>query len=138
MYGYRSVAERSVLVEKLSESGEDYIEALVMLSEGGRTSVRSVDLAQKLKVSKPSVNKAIAALRDLGLVKQEPYGDIFLTDKGVSYGQSMWERHKFLTAFLCDVLGVEERTAESEACHIEHVISQDTFDKWEAYMRKQL
>jgi len=125
-------------IEKLSESGEDYIEALVMLSEGGKTPVRSVDLAQKLGVSKPSVTKAIAALRDLGLVEQVPYGDIFLTQMGIAYGQSMWRRHRVLTSFLSDMLGVDESVAEGEACCIEHVISQDTFNKWEAYMNKRL
>ncbi|MBR2522612.1 MAG: metal-dependent transcriptional regulator [Coriobacteriales bacterium] len=74
---------------KLTQSNEDYLEAIVMLAGDGNQPVRSVDLANHMGVSKPSVNKAIAVLKKSGLIDQEPYGDIFLTKRGAEYGKSV-------------------------------------------------
>ena len=123
---------------KLSQANEDYIEAIWMLAQGGNGPVRSVDLAKKLEVSKPSVNKAIALLKQQGLVTQQPYGDIFLTQEGVAYGQAMLRRHETLTCFFHEVLGVEQPRAEEEACCVEHAISQDTFERWAAFLERTL
>ena len=114
----------------LTEANEDYIEAIVMLNGGTDKPVRSVDLAKHMGVSKPSINKAVSLLREVGLVNQEPYGDIYLTPEGLEYGLGVLRRHKTLISFLVDVLGVEPETAEDEACRIEHTISEDTFEKW--------
>ena len=114
----------------LTEANEDYIEAIVMLNGGTNDPVRSVDLARHMGVSKPSLSKAVSLLKEAGLVNQEPYGDIYLTDEGLAYGLSVLKRHETLISFLVDVLGVAPETAEDEACRIEHTISDGTFQKW--------
>ncbi len=122
-------------MEKMSMSHEDYLETIVML--GGTTSkpVRSVDIANKLGVSKASVSKAISLLKDRGLVVQPYYGDITLTEEGFAYGSSILERHTLLTAFLNKALGIPTETAEEEACLMEHAISDESFEKWTAYIK---
>ena len=122
-------------MEKMSKSHEDYLEAIVML--GGRTDVpiRSVDVATKMGVSKASVNKAGNALKEKGLVDQPYYGDITLTDDGYEYGQSILDRHHLLVSFLSKVLGIPEERADEEACIMEHAISDDSFEKWTAYIK---
>ncbi|MCR5845974.1 MAG: metal-dependent transcriptional regulator [bacterium] len=123
---------------KLTQSNEDYLEAIVMLAGDGSQPVRSVDLANQMGVSKPSVNKAIAVLKKSGLIEQEPYGDIFLTKRGVEYGKSVLKRHHTLTRFLVEILGVDPDLADDEACEIEHTISDDTFAKWESFVERSL
>lgn len=117
-------------------SHEDYLEAIVML--GGTTSapVRSVDIATKLGVSKASVNKAVTALKEKGLVDQPYYGDITLTDEGYSYGSSVLDRHHMLFTFLTRALGIPDDQAEQEACLMEHAISDESFEKWSSYIKK--
>lgn len=104
---------------------------------GGRTDVpiRSVDVATKMGVSKASVNKAVNALKEKGLVDQPYYGDITLTDDGYEYGQSILDRHHLLFTFLTKVLGIPEERADEEACIMEHAISDDSFEKWTAYIK---
>lgn len=104
---------------------------------GGRTDVpiRSVDVATKMGVSKASVNKAVNALKEKGLVDQPYYGDITLTDDGYEYGQSILDRHHLLLTFLTKVLGIPEERADEEACIMEHAISDDSFEKWTAYIK---
>ena len=122
-------------MEKMSKSHEDYLEAIVML--GGRTDVpiRSVDVATKMGVSKASVNKAVNVLKEKGLVDQPYYGDITLTDDGYEYGQSILDRHHLLFTVLTKVLGIPEERADEEACIMEHAISDDSFEKWTAYIK---
>ena len=117
----------------LTEANEDYIEAIVMINGGTDAPVRSVDLARHMGVSKPSINKAVSLLKEAGLVEQEPYGDIYLTEAGLAYGLNVYRRHTTLISFLHDVLGVDAETAEDEACRIEHTISEDTFERWTAF-----
>lgn len=116
-------------MEKISTSLEDYLEALVML--GGQDGpIRSVDLAEKMDVSKPSVNKAVSALKQKGYVTQAFYGAITLTKPGIEYGQKVLQRHRALTRFLNKAVGIDPETAEREACMMEHAISDDSFEKW--------
>ncbi len=119
---------------RMTQANEDYLEAVYELAGAVNVPVRSVDLATKLDVSKASVNKAVSVLREHGYVEQEPYGDIFLTKKGADYGKSVFKRHKLLFHFLMDVLGVDPKTAEEEACKMEHAISDDTLNRWIGYM----
>lgn len=112
----------------LGESLEDYLETLLILNnENGK--IRCVNVAKRMKVSKPSVNKAMNVLKEKGLVLQETYGDIHFTPEGKEVAEKVYQRHTTILRFLVDVLGVKEETAEIEACHIEHVISEDTFQK---------
>lgn len=121
--------------DKLSSANEDYLEAICELYAKGSGGVRSVDIAGRLEVSKASVNKAVGMLKTAGYVEQEPYGDIMLTDAGRRYGEAVLERHRTLRSFLVDDLGVDEATAEVEACAMEHTIGDDTMRKWVAYLK---
>ena len=123
-------------MEKVSKSHEDYLEAIVMLGGSTESSVRSVDIAKHLDVSKASVNKAITLLKEKGLVDQPYYGDITLTAEGYEYGRSVYERHRCLYAFLTHELGIPAETANDEACLMEHAISDDSFERWVAYIKK--
>ena len=120
-------------MERMSMSGEDYLEAIVELSGPERAVVRSVDLADALSVSKASVSKAVIVLKREGYVDQQPYGGITLTEKGMAYGTSVLDRHKLLLAFLTKVIGIDEDVADEEACKMEHAISDESFERWVAY-----
>ena len=121
-------------MEKVSMSHEDYLEAIVMLGGSEEAPVRSVDVAKQMNVSKASVNKAVGILKERGFVTQPYYGDITLTKEGFEYGRSVYRRHRYLTAFLAKGLGIDPETAEAEACLMEHAISDDSFEKWVAYI----
>ena len=121
-------------MEKMSMSNEDYLEAIVMLGGTTKQAVRSVDVANRLGVSKASVNKAVNYLKDNGYVDQPFYGGITLTASGQKYGRAIYKRHRYLTTFLAKELGIAPETAEREACLMEHAISDASFKKWVAYI----
>lgn len=123
-------------MEKMSMSHEDYLEAIVMLGGTTKASVRSVDIATKLGVSKASVNKAMTVLKEKGFAEQPYYGDVTLTEEGYEYGTSVLDRHRMLSMFLTKALGIPEERAEKEACLMEHAISDDSFEKWSSYIKK--
>ena len=123
-------------MEKVSMSHEDYLEAIIMLGGSPEHQIRSVDVAKKLGVSKASVNKAIGLLKEKGLLNQPYYGDITLTEQGYAYGQAVFKRHRYLTAFLSKELGIADDVAEKEACLMEHAISDDSFEKWVSYIER--
>ncbi len=123
-------------MEKMSTSHEDYLEAMVMLGATTEASVRSVDVATKLGVSKASVNKAMSVLKEKGLAEQPYYGDITLTEKGYAYGTSVLERHEMLFTFLTKAIGLSEEDADREACLMEHAISDASFEKWFEFVEK--
>lgn len=104
---------------------------------GGTTEspIRSVDVATKLGVSKASVNKAVNALKEKGLVDQPYYGDITLTADGYEYGRAVLDRHHLLFVFLTKALGIPDEQADKEACLMEHAISDESYMKWVAYIR---
>lgn len=111
----------------IRESGEDYLETIIQL-EDTCGNVRSVDVANKMGVTRPSVNKAIAALKKEGMVSQELYGDISLTEKGRKRAEFVINRHHTLKRFLISILKVDAITADADACRMEHIISEQTFD----------
>ena len=117
----------------LGESLEDYLETLLLLESTGK--IRCVDVANKMSVSKPSVNKAMNVLKEKGYVLQESYGDIQLTPEGRKIAQGVYHRHETISSFLRNVLGVSPATADEDACHIEHMISEETFQKIEQYKK---
>jgi DtxR family transcriptional regulator, Mn-dependent transcriptional regulator len=114
------------LITDFSESLEDYLEAIYLL---GGQNVRSVDLANHLGVSKASVNHAIHQLSMNELVEKAPYGDIHLTSQGMDFSVRILRKHQVIKQFLTDILGVDDSTAELEACGIEHNISDDTLNR---------
>ncbi|WP_165247751.1 metal-dependent transcriptional regulator [Adlercreutzia sp. ZJ141] len=123
-------------MEKISTSHEDYLEAIVMLGGTTEVSVRSVDVATKLGVSKASVSKAVTALKEKGLLDQPYYGDITLTAEGYAYGSAVYERHRLLILFLTKAIGIDQEVAEREACLMEHAISDGSFEKWTIYVKE--
>ena len=123
----------------LTMANEDYLECLVRIEqeEGAEDGVRSVAVAKRLNVSKPSVNKAVAALKAQGLVDQSHYGKVILTDQGREVGTAVWYRHRLIRTFLVRELGVDFERADSEACMMEHALSEDTMSRWLAYLEQQ-
>ncbi|MCH3907459.1 MAG: metal-dependent transcriptional regulator [Sphaerochaeta sp.] len=117
----------------MHKSGEDYLEAVLAIEEEHGV-VRTTDVANRLGLSKPSVSRAMQNLMDGGYVVRPSYGDIKLTDKGREVASRMYGRHKMLTRFFHEVLGVDGKVAEHDACLIEHDISEETFDKLSAYL----
>lgn len=116
------------------ESGENYLETIyILIKKFGF--VRSVDLAKELNFSKPSVSRAIGILRDNGYVDIGENGNLLLTEKGQEKAKSIYERHLILTRFLVEVLHVEPKTAETDACRMEHIISEETFKRFKAFLK---
>ncbi|MCL2606304.1 MAG: metal-dependent transcriptional regulator [Coriobacteriia bacterium] len=110
---------------KLSESAEDYLEAIYMLSKSGGT-VRSIDIANQLDYSKPSVSIAMKNLRESGFIKVGENGSISLTKDGFEAAQRVYERHKLISEWLI-FLGVDEKTALRDACKMEHGLSEASY-----------
>ena len=124
----------------LSRAGEDYLEAIYCISLAGGSadrSVRSVDVAERLGVSKASVNKALSTLKEAGMVEQSRYGRVTLTPEGEKYAALVWRAHRALRTFLQSDLGVEPETADAEACLMEHVLSADTMGRLISYLERQ-
>lgn len=123
----------------LTMANEDYLECMVRIEqeEGAESGVRSVDIANRLEVSKASVNKAVSALKAQGLVEQSHYGKVMLTPQGREVGNAVWYRHRLLRTFLIQELGVEFDRADAEACMMEHALSEDTMARWLAYLEQQ-
>ena len=118
----------------MTKSLEDYIETIyVLIKEKGSARVR--DVAADLHVKMPSVVKAMAELKKLELVIQEPYGDIELTAKGRKVATGVLTRHTILKAFLLK-LGVTEKTADNDACLMEHILSAQTMDRIRDFLGK--
>lgn len=111
---------------KIHESAENYLETILMLKIKNPY-VRSIDIANELGFSKPSVSVAMKNLRENGYVTVDGDGNISLTEKGSEIAETMYERHKLISGLLIR-LGVNEKTAVEDACRIEHVISAESFD----------
>lgn len=116
-----------------STSSQDYLEAILELADS-RGQVRSIDLSEKMGVTRASVNRAIGVLKNLGYVTQEKYSDVVLTENGRCAAAAVKIRHTTLKTFLTDVLDVVPETAEEDACKMEHTISLETFEKLQKYM----
>lgn len=112
---------------QIHESAEDYLEMILVLKRKKGT-VRSIDIAREMNFSKPSVSIAMKKLREEGFITIEQDHEIELTPKGREIAETIYERHVVISQILMKI-GVEETTAVKEACRIEHVISQDSFEK---------
>ncbi len=111
---------------KILRAAEDYLEAMLIM-RNRRGYIRSIDIAQYLGVTKPSVTYTTKRLRENGYITMDADGLITLTSAGEAIAASMLDRHKTLTGFLM-ALGVDEETAEMDACKMEHDISQKTYE----------
>lgn len=119
----------------LQESGEMYLEAIHVLSNK-KSAVRSIDVAEHLGYSKPSVSRAVGILKRGEYITVAPDGHIFLTEKGREVAVKLYERHTMLSNLLMS-LGVDEETATEDACRIEHVISESSFDAIKKYIEEK-
>lgn len=117
----------------LQESGEMYLESILVLS---RTSnhIRSIDVCEYMGYSKPSVSRAIGLLKNGGYVVADKNGYLFLTDEGREVAEKIYDRHTQISAFL-EWLGVSHDVASEDACKIEHVISDESFEAIKRHVR---
>ncbi len=121
---------------RVEESKENYLEAIYVLSRQNGF-VRSVDVANYFEFSKPSVSVAMSNLRQALLITVDDAGGLHLTDAGRALAEQVYERHTLLTRFLTE-LGVDPDTAQQDACRIEHVISQISFEKLREHMTQMI
>ena len=120
---------------KLHASGEDYLETILVLQKK-LGMVRSVDVARHMEVSKPSVCHAVATLRDGGFLTMDEDHFLHLTDVGREVAERTYERHCFFTEQLI-AAGVDPKTAEADACRIEHDISAETYERLKESITKE-
>lgn len=118
----------------IKESAENYLESILMI-KSKKGHVRSIDVANELGVSKPSVSVAMKNFREDGYIVIDEDGGILLTDKGRQIAERVYERHNILSRALM-ALGVDEETALSDSCKIEHDISEQTFNKIKEHLIK--
>jgi len=122
---------RGIFLMKIQQSGEDYLETILLLNiKNGY--VRSIDIANEFGYSKPSISRAMGILKKAGYIVMEPNGNIVFTEKGRQKAMEIYERHQVITKYLITALGIDPVAAEKDACRIEHVISQKSFDRIKA------
>ncbi len=110
----------------MRESGEMYLETILVLKKKKRT-VRAIDVAEEMGLSRPSVSRGMAKLREAECLVVESDGNLVFTDKGRDIAEKIYERHQVLSRLIMS-LGVDEKTAVEDACRMEHVISDTTFE----------
>ena len=116
----------------LQESGEMYLETIYVLSKKGP--VRSTDVAERMGYSKPSISRAVGLLKSSGYLLMDKEGYLTLTDTGLAIATKIYERHIFLSEFLVK-LGVDKDVAAADACKIEHVISEESFEAIKKHLK---
>ena len=121
---------------KLQESGENYLETILILSRKNG-SVRSIDVANELNFSKPSISRAMGILKNAGLITIEKNGQINLTEIGHERATAIYERHCLIKEFLIKTLQIDKSLADKDACRIEHVISEETFNRMKELYKKE-
>lgn len=119
---------------KIQESAENYLETILILKQR-QGQVRSIDIVNELNFSKPSVSIAMKKLRESGLIQMASDGTITLLPEGMKIASAIYERHVLLSRYLVR-LGVTPETAAEDACRIEHVISEESFEKIKAHVRQ--
>ncbi len=112
---------------QIYESAEDYLEAILIIRER-KGIVHSVDIAEELEFSKASVSVAMKKLRENGYITMEKDGSIKLQEEGERIAQRIYERHRLFTEYFIS-LGIDPKTAQDDACRIEHDLSDETFEK---------
>ena len=119
----------------LQESGEMYLETILILSQRQRY-VRSVDVADYMHFSKPSVSRAVSLLKQGEYITVDREGFLYLTDAGREVAEKIYERHTVLTQLLVSI-GVDPETAEADACRVEHDISDETFARIKEHVHRE-
>lgn len=121
--------------EKLHESTEDYLEAILNIKEE-QGYVRSVDIATHMNVSKPSITYATKKLKEGGYINMDKNGMIVLTEKGLGIANEIWTRHKTL-AMLFEYLGTSKKQSMIDACKVEHDLSDETFKSIQKFIKSK-
>ena len=116
------------------ESREMYLEVILKLEERNEV-VRATDIAKELNYSKPSVSRAMGVLKEAGYITHSSYGDVMLTNIGREKAKNIYRSHFLITSFLEKTLGLEREVAEQDACRIEHVLSDQTSDAIEKFLK---
>jgi Mn-dependent DtxR family transcriptional regulator len=124
-----------VITIAIYRSGEDYLETILQLCLKNN-SVRSVDIANELNYTKPSVSRAMKKLKEQNFIEIDSNGCISLTKIGKEKAEEVFAKHKILRNFLIDVLEVSEHQAEEDACKIEHIISDETYECLKKHFQK--
>lgn len=119
---------------RLQESGEMYLETILILSQK-LEHVRSLDVAEYMGFSKPSISRAVGLLKNGGYLLMDPAGYLSLTEPGLALAEKIYERHTTLSRFFMSI-GVDEKTALEDACKVEHYISDTTFARIKEHARK--
>lgn len=119
---------------QIQESGQMYLESILVLSKK-LEHVRSIDICEHMNYSKPSVSRAVGLLKNGGFITVDDKGYINLTDEGFELATKIYERHTIITKVLT-AIGVSEQTAAEDACKIEHVLSDETFEKIKVHYAK--
>ncbi len=120
---------------KIHESGEDYLETILLLYRK-QGYVRSTDVANAMHYTKASISRAVKILKEEDYIYMDQNKMIFLTEKGEKKALEIHERHEVIREFLMVVLNVDEETADGDACHIEHVVSPSTFEGIKKLLRE--
>ena len=119
----------------IKESAENYLEAILMIKRQ-KGHVRSVDIANQLNFTKPSVSVAMKSFREEGYITMDSDGGISLTEKGLKIASGVYERHEVIARALI-ALGVDEKIAYEDSCKVEHDISDETFTALKKYLRSK-
>ena len=119
---------------KIQESAENYLETILLLQQR-KGSVRAIDIANELEFSKPSVSVAMKNLRQGGYIEMDPAGLIRLLPPGQAIAEAVLEKHRLMTRFLIG-LGVSPEVAAEDACRIEHVLSDESFEAIKRHAQK--
>lgn len=113
---------------RIQESGENYLETILIL-QNKTGFVRSVDIATEMDFTKPSISRAMSILKKAGMITMEDSGQILLTEQGYQKATEVYNRHRLISAYLEKILGVPKEIADKDACRIEHIISEESFNK---------
>lgn len=120
--------------EGMKESREDYLETILILNKKSPGDVRPVDVANHLGITKPSVTRAMTELEKDGHIIRNEKGRLLLTEAGKKIAENVYEKHQVITKLFSKCANVSEETAESDACKVEHVISEETFQGIKSYL----
>lgn len=123
--------------DNIYESGEDYLETILRLTNH-QGKVKSIDIANAMDYSKPSISRAMKILQEKGLVIMDEKKYIHLTEAGKARAEKVYERHLLIRGALETLLGVDSKIAERDACRIEHIVSDETIERLEKVMQKRL
>ncbi len=119
---------------KIQESGENYLETILILQTKNGY-VRSIDVANELDFTKASVSRAMSILKEAGYITMEQNGNLVLTDTGRKKAEAVYERHTLIAQFLEMTLGVSDDIALQDSCRIEHIISEESFERIKEFIQ---